>query len=193
MDAKSRECGPSELARSWRARSDGRPLRWWVVCRLPAVDAFSVLVLKETRSAVSKDGRRRGLVATRCSIRAAASTSWCRRSTCRGARRRHPGQSPCTSRGVKRLGEKPFRAHISIPSRGALQARHVKRSCPFLHAGEHFVAAFCEPVEIVDEIIPCNPVNYRAGTGATCKQQEKSRLPVKGENYREPSSSIWTG
>src|SRR3984893_3858949 len=40
---------------------------------------------------------------------------------------------------------------------------------------------------------PCNPVNYRAGTGATCKQQEKNRLPVKGESYREPSSSIWTG
>jgi hypothetical protein len=40
--------------------------------------------------------------------------------------------------------------------------------------------------------IPCYPVNYRAGTGATCKQQEKNRLPVKGEIYREPSSSIWT-
>ena len=39
----------------------------------------------------------------------------------------------------------------------------------------------------------CNPVNYRAGTGAPCKQQERNRLPVKGEIYREPSSSIWTG
>jgi hypothetical protein len=28
---------------------------------------------------------------------------------------------------------------------------------------------------------------------APCKQQEKNRLPVKGEIYREPSSSIWTG
>ena len=35
---------------------------------------------------------------------------------------------------------------------------------------------------------PCNPVNYRAGTGARCKQQERNRLPVKGEIYREPSS-----
>jgi hypothetical protein len=31
------------------------------------------------------------------------------------------------------------------------------------------------------------------GARATCKQQEKNRLPVKGESYREPSSSIWTG
>jgi septal ring factor EnvC (AmiA/AmiB activator) len=39
----------------------------------------------------------------------------------------------------------------------------------------------------------CNPVNYRAGTtGVECKQQEKNRLPVKGEIYREPSPSIWT-
>jgi hypothetical protein len=30
-------------------------------------------------------------------------------------------------------------------------------------------------------------------TGARCKQQERNRLPVKGEIYREPSSSIWTG
>jgi hypothetical protein len=79
--------------RSRRARSDGRPLRGWVVCRLPALATFSVLVLKEARSAVSKDGRRHGLVATRCSIRAAASTASCRRSTCRGARRRLPGTS----------------------------------------------------------------------------------------------------
>jgi hypothetical protein len=28
---------------------------------------------------------------------------------------------------------------------------------------------------------PCNPVNYRAGTGARCKQQERNRLPVKGK------------
>jgi hypothetical protein len=40
---------------------------------------------------------------------------------------------------------------------------------------------------------PCNPVNYRAGTGTRCKQQERNRLPVKGEIYSEPSSSIWTG
>jgi hypothetical protein len=40
---------------------------------------------------------------------------------------------------------------------------------------------------------PCNPVNYRAGTGARCKQQERNRLPVKGEIYSEPSSSIWAG
>jgi hypothetical protein len=26
-----------------------------------------------------------------------------------------------------------------------------------------------------------------------CKQQERNRLPVKGEIYRDPSSSIWTG
>jgi hypothetical protein len=26
-----------------------------------------------------------------------------------------------------------------------------------------------------------------------CKQQERNRLPVKGEIYREPSSSIWAG
>jgi hypothetical protein len=31
---------------------------------------------------------------------------------------------------------------------------------------------------------PCNSVNYRAGTGARCKQQERNRLPVKGEIYR---------
>ena len=31
---------------------------------------------------------------------------------------------------------------------------------------------------------PCNPVNYRAGTVAPCKQQERNRLPVKGEIYR---------
>src|SRR5580700_3637578 len=31
------------------------------------------------------------------------------------------------------------------------------------------------------------PVNHRAGTGATCKQQEKNRLPVKAKSYREPS------
>jgi hypothetical protein len=37
---------------------------------------------------------------------------------------------------------------------------------------------------------PCNPVNYRAGTGAPCKQQGRNRLPVKGEIYRGPSSSI---
>ena len=37
---------------------------------------------------------------------------------------------------------------------------------------------------------PCNPVNYSAGTGARCKQQERNRLPVKGEIYRDPSSSI---
>ena len=37
---------------------------------------------------------------------------------------------------------------------------------------------------------PCNAVNYRAGTGTHCKQQERNRLPVKGEIYREPSSSI---
>jgi hypothetical protein len=41
--------------------------------------------------------------------------------------------------------------------------------------------------------VKMNPVNYRAGTVATCKQQEKNRLPVKGEIYSEPSSSIWTG
>src|SRR5204862_2833766 len=31
---------------------------------------------------------------------------------------------------------------------------------------------------------PCNPVNYRAGTVAPCKQKEKNRPPVKGEIYR---------
>jgi hypothetical protein len=36
----------------------------------------------------------------------------------------------------------------------------------------------------------CNPVNYRAATVARCKQQERNRLPVKGEIYRDPSSSI---
>jgi hypothetical protein len=36
----------------------------------------------------------------------------------------------------------------------------------------------------------CNPVNYRAGTVERCKQQERNRLPVKGEIYRDPSSSI---
>jgi hypothetical protein len=36
----------------------------------------------------------------------------------------------------------------------------------------------------------CNPVNYRAGTGTRCKQQERNKLPVKGEIYRDPSSSI---
>jgi hypothetical protein len=36
----------------------------------------------------------------------------------------------------------------------------------------------------------CNPANYRAGTGARCKQQERNRLPVKGEIYREPSSPV---
>src|ERR1700730_8365245 len=30
----------------------------------------------------------------------------------------------------------------------------------------------------------CNPVNFTAGTGARCKQQERNRLPVKGEIYR---------
>jgi hypothetical protein len=28
---------------------------------------------------------------------------------------------------------------------------------------------------------------------ARCQQQERNRLPVKGEIYREPSSSIWAG
>jgi hypothetical protein len=36
----------------------------------------------------------------------------------------------------------------------------------------------------------CKPVNYRAGTVAPCKQQERNRLPVKGEIYREPSSPV---
>ncbi len=37
---------------------------------------------------------------------------------------------------------------------------------------------------------PVNPVNYRTRTEARCKQQEKSRGPVKVEIYRQRPSSI---
>jgi hypothetical protein len=40
---------------------------------------------------------------------------------------------------------------------------------------------------------PCNPVNYRAGTGARCKQQERNRLPVKGEIYRRAFVTFLNG
>src|SRR5580704_16618122 len=39
----------------------------------------------------------------------------------------------------------------------------------------------------------CNPVNYRAGTGARCKQQERNRLPVKGEIYRRAFVTFLNG
>src|SRR4029077_5106172 len=37
------------------------------------------------------------------------------------------------------------------------------------------------------------PVNYRAGTGARCKQQERNRLPVKGEIYRRAFVTFLNG
>src|SRR5580700_10871290 len=44
--------------------------------------------------------------------------------------------------------------------------------------------AFMSPLVMPLLSRPCNPVNYRAGTGAPCKQQEKNRRPVKGENLQ---------
>src|ERR1700730_14003083 len=44
--------------------------------------------------------------------------------------------------------------------------------------------AFMSPLVMPLLSRPCNPVNYRAGTGATCKQQEKNRRPGKGENLQ---------
>src|SRR5207253_10172195 len=63
----------------------------------------------------------------------------------------------------------------------------------FVGDNQNIGVAFMSPLVMPLLSRPCNPVNYRAGTGAPCKQQEKNRRPVKGEIYSEPSPSIWTG
>jgi hypothetical protein len=59
---------------------------------------------------------------------------------------------PWASRRVKRFGKELLGSHLAIVPRGALQARSTEGRRAFLDSGQHFLAAFREAIEIVDQI-----------------------------------------
>jgi|HubBroStandDraft_6_1064221.scaffolds.fasta_scaffold98122_1 hypothetical protein len=69
-------------------------------------------------------------------------------------------------------GTIPGQPHLETETAVPLFAQALRPYCIASGAQARFAALVSRP---------CNPVNYRAGTGARCKQQERNRLPVKGK------------
>ncbi|MGA6965045.1 MAG: hypothetical protein WBZ51_15710, partial [Xanthobacteraceae bacterium] len=71
-------------------------------------------------------------------------------------------------------GTIPGQPHLETETAVPLFAQALRPYCIASGAQARFAALVSRP---------CNPVNYSAGTVARCKQQERNRLPVKGEIY----------